>query len=64
MGGFKALSQGTVARLCSSTRAVALLLACVGSCVCPVLRTLAPRHRCATTRLLGEYVGRVTCGFL
>ena len=32
--------------------------------MCPVLQAPAARHGCPTTRLLGESVGRVTCGFL
>ena len=41
-----------------------LLSACGGGCVCPVLRAPAAGQGSPTLRLLGESVGRVTCGFL
>ena len=39
-------------------------LVCVGGCVCPVLRAPTAGHGCPTTRLLREFVGRVTGRFL
>ena len=39
-------------------------LACVGGCVCPVLRAPAAGHGCPTTWPLRESVGRVTGSFL
>ena len=44
--------------------AAVLLSAYGGGCVCPVLRVPAAGQGSPTLRLLGESVGRVTCGFL
>ena len=44
--------------------AAVLLSACGGGCVCPVLRAPAAGQGSPTLRLLGECVGRETCGLL
>ena len=63
-GGFRALGQGTVAHLLSPLGCGPPVSVWGGGCVCPVLRAPAAGQGSPTLRLLGESVGRVTCGFL